>query len=379
LDTKLKNDFGPLKRKIFLQVIFASILTGILGYLILIFLIDSALQGPFANAFVFFCSKIFQVNSETASFVYQKVFRDNKLFLIGVGFVFLLLIFIYFVLSRFTRYFNKISDGVDMLVNESGNKISLPPELAFMESKLNTVKDTLEKRKNAALDSERRKNDLVVYLAHDIKTPLTSVIGYLSLLDEAQDMPAEQRAKYTKITLEKSYRLEQLINEFFEITRFNLQSIVLEKEHIKLSFMLEQMADEFYPILAPQNKKAVVNGDENITIFGDADKLARVFNNILKNASAYSYENSTIEISTEVLNSNVIIKFKNRGKIIPSNKLDVIFEKFFRLDSARSSNTGGTGLGLAIAKEIVVLHEGTISAQSNEEFTEFTVILPIKS
>jgi len=172
--------------------------------------------------------------------------------------------------------------------------------------------------------------------------------------------------------------LEQLINEFFEITRFNLQSIVLEKEDIDLSFMLEQMADEFYPILAPQNKNAVVAAVEKIMIFADADKLARVFNNILKNAAAYCYENSTIEISAKVQDPNIIISFKNRGKAIPSNKLDTIFEKFYRLDSARSSNTGGTGLGLAIAKEIVVLHGGTISAQSNEEFTEFIVTLPKK-
>ncbi|MHB8065131.1 MAG: sensor histidine kinase, partial [Ruminiclostridium sp.] len=176
-----------------------------------------------------------------------------------------------------------------------------------------------------------------------------------------------------------AYRLEQLINEFFEITRFNLQSIVLEKEDINLSLMLEQMADEFYPILAPQNKKAVVYSDENITLFCDVDKLARVFNNILKNASAYSFDNTNIEITAKAQIPNIIVSFKNKGKVIPQNKLDSIFEKFYRLDSSRSSNTGGTGLGLAIAKEIVVLHGGTISAQSNEEFTEFTVTLPQKS
>lgn len=374
----MKNDFKRVNSKILLQIIFVGIITVIVGFLILFFLIDSALQAPFAEGFVYLAQKLLRISYGAAAEIYQQLFRNNKGILLAIGFVFLLLIFIYFAMTRYTRYFNKISDGIDMLLKETEDKISLPSELAFMEAKLNSVKDTLEKRKNAALESEGRKNDLVVYLAHDIKTPLTSVIGYLSLLDEAPDMPMEQKAKYTKITLDKAYRLEQLINEFFEITRFNLQSIVLEKEDINLSFMLAQMADEFYPILAPQNKKAVVNIDENMKIFGDSDKLARVFNNILKNATAYSYENTNIEISAKALDSNIIIKFRNQGKPIPSNKLNSIFEKFFRLDSARSSNTGGTGLGLAIAKEIVVSHGGTISAQSNEEYTEFTVTLPIK-
>lgn len=375
----MKNDFRRVKSKILLQIIFVGIITAVVGFLVLYFLIDNALQAPFAEGFVYLLQRVFNISYNTAAGIYQQLFRNNKGILLSIGFFFLLLIFIYFAMTRYTRYFNKISEGIDMLLNETEDKISLPSELAFMESKLNTVKDTLEKRKNAASESERRKNDLVVYLAHDIKTPLTSVIGYLSLLDEAPEMPVHQRAKYTKITLEKAYRLEQLINEFFEITRFNLQSIVLDKEEVNLTFMLEQMADEFYPILAPQNKQAVVDADDSIMVFADTDKLARVFNNILKNASAYSYENSTITISAKVQIENVIIKFKNRGKAIPANKLDSIFEKFYRLDSARSSNTGGTGLGLAIAKEIIVSHGGTISAQSNEEFTEFIVKLPKKS
>ena len=155
--------------------------------------------------------------------------------------------------------------------------------------------------------AEQRKNDLVVYLAHDIKTPLTSVIGYLNLLDEAPDMPAEQKAKYVGITLKKAYRLEQLINEFFEITRYNLQSIVLDQSDINLSYMLMQMADEFYPMLAPQHKAAQVDAPEDLIIHGDADKLARVFNNIFKNAIAYSYENTTIHIRARREEDQVLI------------------------------------------------------------------------
>lgn len=372
----MKSDFTRLKLKILLQILLASAVTVIVGAFILVFIIDDALQAPFAEGFVRLAERLFNISYGSAAIIYNRVFTENKGIILAVGFVFLMMIFIFIAMSRYTRYFNKISEGVDALMNESEDPIVLPPELSFMENKLNTVKTTLEKRKNAALESERRKNDLVVYLAHDIKTPLTSVIGYLSLLYEAPDMPLEQRLKYTDITLKKAYRLEQLINEFFEITRFNLQSINLEKEEINLTFMLQQMADEFYPILSPQNKEAVVVAEDNMQVYADSDKLARVFNNILKNAAAYSYENSKIEISARQSDKVTIISFKNRGKMIPANKLDSIFEKFYRLDSARSSNTGGTGLGLAIAKEIINLHGGDITATSNEEFTQFTVTLP---
>lgn len=219
----------------------------------------------------------------------------------------------------------------------------------------------------------------MVYLAHDIKTPLTSVIGYLSLLEEAPDMPAEQKAKYVRITLEKAYRLEHLIDEFFEIARFNLQTIVLDTAEINLPYMLLQMAEDFYPMLAPGGRKAVVDAEDGLTLWGDADKLARVFNNILKNAIAYSDENSTIRIAARRQGDMVAITFENRGCTIPASKLSTIFEKFYRLDSARPSGTGGAGLGLAIAKEIVAAHGGTITAESSEGRTVFTVMLPVRS
>lgn len=330
----------------------------------------------FGDVIVNFLMNRLHLSDSEALAVYHYTFLNN------IEFITLIVIFIFFIIllkfsvSWFTQYFDEISMGMDKLAGESQDKITLSPELDFMESKINQIKDNLEKQKKVALDAEQRKNDLVVYLAHDIKTPLTSVIGYLSLLDEAPDMPPEQKAKYVGITLEKAYRLEQLINEFFEITRFNLQTIVLNKEKINLLFMLQQIADEFYPMLTPQEKKVAVNVPEGIILWGDADKLARVFNNILKNAIVYSYENSIIDISALQQDKNIIITFTNQGNPIPKERLETIFEKFFRLDTSRSSNTGGAGLGLAIAKEIVKAHGGNIFVQSNTEKTFFTVVLP---
>jgi len=313
----------------------------------------------------------------------QAVMLSHLLFLNNIEAFTLIAIFIFLIISLqisiswFTKYFDEVSTGMDKLAEGSDDEITLSPELDFMENKLNHIKNNLEKQKKAVLDTEQRKNDLVVYLAHDIKTPLTSVIGYLSLLDEAPDMPPEQKAKYVGITLEKAYRLEQLINEFFEITRFNLQTIVLNKEKINLLFMLQQIADEFYPMLTPQAKQVSVNVPDGLTLWGDADKLARVFNNILKNAIAYSCENSIIDISAKQQDGNIAVTFTNQGNPIPKDKLDTIFEKFYRLDSARSTNTGGAGLGLSIAQEIVTAHSGTISVESSTENTAFIVKLPL--
>lgn len=253
-----------------------------------------------------------------------------------------------------------------------------PKEYAEIAAQVAEIKATIQQHEQILKEETTRKNDLIAYLAHDLKTPLTSVIGYLSLLDEAPDMPDLQKRKYIQITLDKSLRLEKLINEFFDITRYNLQQIALEKESIDLYYMLVQMTDEFYPLLNTHGNRTELSVDENSIIYGDSIKLARVFNNILKNAIAYSYPDTVIHIWAEASPDNIKIYFRNKGKTIPEQKLNSIFEKFFRLDEARTTNTGGAGLGLAIAREIVLLHGGVITAASENELTTFCVSLPQK-
>ncbi len=371
---KRGNDYTKLKRKVFFRLLLIVFVT-VATVIFLRFVIQDSFS--IGESIVEFLKNKFYLSESDAVIIYRYIFLYNKDLITLIVIIILLVILLKFSISWFTKYFDEISSGMDKLVEESNDEITLSPELDFMENKLNQIKDNLEKQKKAALDAEQRKNDLVVYLAHDIKTPLTSVIGYLSLLDEAPDMPPDQKSKYVGITLEKAYRLEELINEFFEITRFNLQTIVLNKEKINLLFMLQQMADEFYPMLTPQGKQISVNVPEGLTLWGDANKLARVFNNILKNGIAYSDENSVIDISAAQQDENIVITFMNQGNPIPQAKIDTIFEKFYRLDSARSTNTGGAGLGLAIAQEIVTAHDGTISVESNSENTIFTVKLPL--
>ncbi len=251
-----------------------------------------------------------------------------------------------------------------------------PREYLELSAEAAEVKAVMLRHEQALKEESARKNDLVTYLAHDLKTPLTSVIGYLSLMEEAPEMPQEQRSKYIGITLKKAIRLEQLIDEFFEITRYNLQHITLQKETFSLPFLLTQLADEFYPILSAHGNIIKISAPENLTIYGDPDKLARVFSNILKNAVSYSYPNTPILLSVFSKPNQVQIVCTNTGATIPPHRLEQIFEKFFRLDNARNTNSGGAGLGLAIAKEIVSLHGGSITAKSENEHTAFIVTLP---
>ncbi|WP_308647309.1 vancomycin resistance histidine kinase VanS [Paenibacillus oleatilyticus] len=372
LKSNKKGNYARLKQKAFLQMLLI-----IVAAPVSVLLLRVILRGQIGDRIVQFLIHAFYLDNSDAQAIYQNVFRNNlEMILLLLTLAFLVILSL-FSISWFTKYFDEISSGMDRLVEDSEDRISLSPEMDFMENRLNTIKDKLKRQKKAAQEAEQRKNDLVVYLAHDIRTPLTSVIGYLSLLDEAPDMPMEKREKYTHITLDKAYRLEKQINEFFEITRYNLQQIKLEKETIDLYYMLVQMTDEFYPILSEKGNTIVLHADENLTVYGDPVKLARVFNNILKNAAAYSYPNTEIVISAQEIEGYIKIVFQNQGNTIPPDKLDAIFEKFYRLDEARTSDTGGSGLGLSIAKEIVTLHGGTIVARSKDNTVTFTVSLPV--
>ena len=372
----MDNPFKSLKRKILIQVLLTALIALVAGWVLMTLFVDGVLQDRFADDMVYIFAHF--TSGDYAEQLYRAIFQNNKTLWMAAGYVVLLCVAFYWGMTRFTRYFEEISRGIDALADEKSEYIELPQELDFMEKKMNQVRQSLEKRTRDAREAEQRKNDLVVYLAHDIKTPLTSVIGYLNILEEAPDMPAEQRAKYTKITLEKACRLEQLINEFFDITRFNLQTVVLEKERVHLSYMLMQLVDEFYPVFTAQNKRAELTSSGEIDLDGDADKLARVFNNILKNAVAYSDPGTVIGIEEREEADTAVVTFKNRGRTIPPHKLESIFEKFYRLDTARSTASGGAGLGLAIAREIVLAHGGAIKAESADGLTTFTVTLPLR-
>lgn len=371
-----ESGYGQVKTKLFLVTIF-TMLFSVLGASLLY---DFVFRGRFANFVVGFLDHVIYAGRkdayERARETYQLYIRNylEWYFMGGIMFLFMIAQMIY--INSFIKYFSEINRGIDALVTENAGDVILSQELAATERKINSIKHTLEKRKSDALLAEQRKNNLIVYLAHDLKTPLTSVIGYLTLLRDEPQISQELRCRYTEIALDKAERLEELINEFFDITRFNLTALTLETERLHLSRMLEQLASEFHPILAERELRWSLNIAPDIMLVGDADKLARAFDNLIRNAVNYSYAGTEISLYAQTEADMVKIMIKNSGKTIPPDKLSHIFEQFYRADAARSSATGGAGLGLAIAKEIVELHGGTITAASANECTIFIVTLP---
>lgn len=276
------------------------------------------------------------------------------------------------------RYLDELVLAAAQLANPTQEPIHLPAAMADTENELNLVRERALMDARAAREAEQRKNDLVVYLAHDLKTPLTSVIGYLTLLQDEPEISPQVRAKYTGIALDKAQRLEELINEFFDITRFNLTQLTLEKEEVNLTRMLEQIAFEFQPVLEEKRLRWELDLAPNVELVCDPDKLQRVIDNLFRNAVSYSFGGTSIAVTLVPTEQWVKIQVKNHGRTIPKEKLERIFEQFFRLDTARASSTGGAGLGLAIAKEIVELHGGAITAASVEGTVTFIVALPLK-
>lgn len=301
------------------------------------------------------------------------VHNRNILFYIYIGIV--LTIIIYRFVSKYVNSIDQVYISLDKIVKEDSEIIKLPDTVNQFAEKINNIKYNYIMTKKNEREAEQKKNDLIMYMAHDLKTPLTSIIGYLTLLSEEKEISKKLQEKYIKIALDKSLRVEELTNQFFDITRYDLHSMQINKKEINIVYLLEQLIDECYPMLEKNNLRCKLNAPERIIYIGDGDKLARAFDNLLKNAINYSYKETTIEISVEEKENKIFISFKNRGDKIPEYKLDKLFEKFYRADDARQSTTGGAGLGLAITKEIIELHNGKISVKNDDEFIEFDIEL----
>ncbi len=283
----------------------------------------------------------------------------------------------YRLLKKVVSYVEELNHATVQLFDKNIDYIQLSPELGEIAAKINHLKQEAEKNEQRALENEQKKNDLIMYLAHDLKTPLSSVVGYLSLLRDETEISKELRRKYLLIALEKALRLEDLINEFFEITRFNLSHITLEYQRIDLTLLLQQLIFEFQPMLKQNALTCTLHAPDSILLQCDGNKMQRVFDNLLRNGVIYSFPDTEITITAEVHENTVSICFSNYGEQIPEEKLEQIFQQFYRLDPARGTAKSGAGLGLAIAKQIVSLHKGSINAKSQNGLTTFTVSLPL--
>ncbi len=349
----------------------------LMAILLIFFLRFTVLRGHFADFIIDILQNGFLMEYDAAYSLYSQVFRNHMDMIMIAALVIAFLIIFRIFLKWLTKYFEEIGKGMDSLIEAGAAEVSLSPELLPMERQLNTIKHIIEKQRRDMSAAEQRKNDLIMYLAHDLKTPLASVIGYLSLLHDEEKISDELRKKYLSVSLDKAERLEDLINEFFEISKYNLTTITLQYSKINLRRLLEMLLYEFQPMLNDKNLKCNLHVPEDIIMRCDANRMQRVFDNLLRNAVIYSFNGTNINITVTRQEENVMISFANHGDTIPAEKLERIFEQFYRLDASRSTSSGGAGLGLAIAKQIVELHHGTIQARSQDEVIEFEVVLPV--
>nr|WP_122012568.1 HAMP domain-containing sensor histidine kinase [Maliibacterium massiliense] len=371
----MNERFRKLRFKMLWRMVWIVLATAIGSFLLLYTLAESARHGALKPVVQAMC-RLFGIDTgELVMFYYG--YRE-WLFL-GIG-ALMVLLAVYLTLSQFARYLNSISRAMDQVFDESSQPIVLAPELYPVQKRLNTIKGDLARRQMEARQSEQRKNDLVVYLAHDIRTPLTSITGYLSLLRETPDLPAGPRAHYIDVAYDKSLKLADLVDELFDVTRFNAQDLTLTLRQVNLNRMLAQLQDEFYPQLTQKKLQCQVRAEGRFELVCDADLLARALDNLLRNAISYSPEGARIivDVARDAFAPDAVrITFTNEGITIPPEKLARVFEKFYRADEARASASGGAGVGLAIVKRIVEAHAGAITAESANMRTAFSVVLPL--
>ena len=272
---------------------------------------------------------------------------------------------------------------------EARAPIEYDDELGLLAANINALAKTLKDKEeeseilkenerlafDAERNAEKQKNDLITNVAHDLRTPLTTIVGYLELIKDNNQLSKEEIQKYSSVAYEKSKRLQMMMDDLFEFTSLDKADIKVNMSIINISELTLQIVDEFYPTFQEHHLNPIVKiSQQNLFIKGDGQLIARVFDNLLSNAVKYGKDNNDIQI--EILNDEqtVTIKIMNYGEPISQEDLPYIFDKFYRSDSSRSSSTGGTGLGLAIAKNIVQMHGGQIFATSHKERTTFVIV-----
>ena len=279
------------------------------------------------------------------------------------------------------RYISHISDAIQNISEGDLNTtidVIGDDEFSSMAANLNKMAEDIRQLMEKERESERTKNELITNVAHDLRTPLTSIIGYLELLAGNTRIDPEMQHKYIEIAYGKSKRLEKLIEDLFGFTKLNYGKMSMHVAQLDLVKLLGQLLEEAYPNFAEKNLSYDLQSNVPAKmISADGNLLARLFDNLIGNAIKYGADGKRVLVQIFAGEEVVTVSVTNYGYVIPPDELPLIFNKFYRVERSRSSSTGGTGLGLAIAKEIVDMHGGTIGVTSDLNVTVFTVKLQV--
>ena len=283
------------------------------------------------------------------------------------------------LMENIVRYLNDMTKSVGRIAAGDLNevvKVQGDDELAYIASSLNDMTDKLLDLMEKERDSERSKNELITNVAHDLRTPLTSIIGYMGYLAMKKDLDEETKENYIQMVYAKAKRLEKLIEDLFSFTKLNYGKIAMRVEKVDIVMLINQLLDDFYPSFTQNDLEyELVCKKNSIMINADGNLLARLFDNLINNAIKYGKEGKYIRVFINDEAEHVVVSVVNYGYIIPKEDIKNLFNKFYRVEQSRSTNTGGTGLGLAIVKNIVDMHKGTIEVHSDLDGTEFEVKL----
>ena len=290
---------------------------------------------------------------------------------------------IYFLLfiKRIVKDMTYISDRIiDIADGKSDEKIIIErqDEIGEIAGRINEMTEQINQLITSERDALQSNKDLIACVAHDLRTPITSVKGYLDLALDTKHYDLEQRQKYVRIAQTKANRLEYLIHDLFNYTKLTSGVITLHRSKIDLVQLVEQMVEEFYPLF--QEEELECTTKYNISYLEmnmDGELIARAVQNLLSNAIKYGKDGKHVYVELECLEQEVQIRVTNYGLVIPEESIKHLFDKFYRVERSRNVKTGGTGLGLNIAQEIVHLHGGRIQVTSGASGTCFTIALPL--
>ncbi len=304
----------------------------------------------------------------------------SVLLLVAFGICLFALIF-WLLQRRSFVYISRISETMQAIATGDLNasvEVEGDDEFSEMAANLNSMTGDIRKLMDSERESERTKNELITNIAHDLRTPLTSIIGYLEILSKKKELPVDTRERYVEIAYTKSKKLQKLINELFGLTKLSYGKIAMRVASIDLVKLLGQLLTEFYPNFESAGLQYELESNvPALIITADPNLLARLFENLVNNAIKYGAEGKRIRVRVEAAEETVQVRVINYGRVIPAEELPLIFEKFYRVEQSRSSSTGGTGLGLAIAQNIAEMHGGGIVVSSDLSGTAFTVTLQI--
>lgn len=285
------------------------------------------------------------------------------------------------LMENMIKYVKEIAKGIRKIADgDLGAQIEVKgnDELSYIATSLNEMTMKIEQLMEKERDAEKTKNELITNVAHDLRTPLTSIIGYMEFLAIGNKLEEETKQKYIHLVYIKAKRLEKLIEDLFSFTKLNYGKIAMKIGKVDIIMLINQLLEDFYPSFADKNLEYELSTtDASIVIDADGNLLARLFDNLINNAIKYGAEGKVIRVVIKKESEQVIVKVINYGFVIPKEELNNIFNKFYRVEHSRSENTGGTGLGLAIVQNIVKMHQGKVTVKSSLDGTEFEVRLNI--